>query len=64
MTGSDLVNEIPNAHRPHSTPPEQIHNVRLPKRERVKSENVPKMILENSATTEPTLLIRPMKAAR
>ena len=36
-----------------------IHGVRLPKRERVKSEKVPKTTLAIRATTEPAALIVP-----
>ena len=44
---------------PAIKPPRMIHGVRLPKRERVRSEKVPKITFARSATTEPTALIVP-----
>ena len=64
IIGSESAAVRPNTHRPHSTPPLAIHSVRLPKRDRVRSENVPNTMFATSAMTEPTALIRPMNEAR
>ena len=44
---------------PAISPPMMIQGVRLPKRERVRSEKVPKITFARSATTEPTALMVP-----
>ena len=44
---------------PAMRPPRIIQGVRLPKRERVRSEKVPKITFASRATTEPTALIVP-----
>ena len=59
MSGSEWVSETAPMLRPVTRPPATIHGVRLPNRERVRSEKVPKTMLASSATTDPKMLTRP-----
>ena len=48
--------------RPPRTPPQTTQGLRLPKRERVRSERLPKTRLETSETRAVTALIEPRRA--
>ena len=49
--------------RPVMMPPPTIHGVRLPKRERVMSDSVPKMMFASNATIAPIELTKPSMAS-
>ena len=63
INASLRVNAMAPMARPVMMPPPTIHGVRLPKRERVMSDSVPKMMFASNATIAPIELTKPSMAS-